>query len=258
MSNDPTRREPYQYPPQRPQSPQSQSSNSPYGPPTMSAQQGQYNQNGQWQPYNQPRQQGYYNQSRPQTPAPTAYPYSQSGPQSQPRRRRRKGCTIGCLGLLAVLVVLGILAGTTASKVLAFGSAISTKGPLSTETGYMTTSKRTNLLIMGYGGGTHDGAYLTDSLVAVSLIPQSQHTSLVSVPRDLWVQDPYVGQGARTKINAIYANASQNNKNPVAGGDAAAQKVQAVTGLDVPYWLTINFNGFQKFIDSIGGVDVSV
>ena len=45
--------------------------------------------------------------------------------------------------------------------VLAFGSAISTQSPLSTQTGYMSGSDRTNVLIIGYGGGSHDGANLT-------------------------------------------------------------------------------------------------
>jgi len=218
---------------------------------------GQYNQSGQRQPYKQPGQQGYYNQPRTQTPAPTAYPYSQPGPQSQPRRRRRKGCTIGCLGVLAVLVIFAILAGTTISKVLAFGSAISTKTPLSTDTGYMNTSDRTNLLVMGYGGGTHDGAYLTDSMLIISVLPQSHHTSLISVPRDLWVQYP-PSSGNYTKINAVYEFASNNNNNPQAGGEAANQKVSLVTGMQVNYWLTIDFTGFKKVIDSIGGIDVNV
>ncbi|HEY4034887.1 MAG TPA: LCP family protein [Ktedonobacteraceae bacterium] len=231
--NDPSRRQPYQYQPQGSQSPRSQPPDSSYSAPTI------------------PVRQGNNNQAR------IPYPYSQSGPQSRPKRRR-KGCMIGCLGVLAILVIFAILAGTTVSKALAFGSAISPKAPLSTETGYMTTSQRTSLLIMGYGGSGHDGAYLTDSLVVISLMPQSQHTSLVSVPRDLWVQNPYEGQGVYTKLNALYSDASQNNTNPIAGGNATAQKVQTVTGLNVQYWLTINFSGFQDFIDSIGGIDVNV
>ena len=231
--------------------------NSPHGPGMAPDQPGQYNQSGQRQPYKQPGQQGYYNQPRTQTPAPTAYPYSQPGPQSQPRRRRRKGRTIGCLGALAVLVVFAILAGTTISKALAFGSAISTKAPLSTDTGYMNTSDRTNLLVMGYGGGTHDGAYLTDSMLIISVLPQSHHTSLISVPRDLWVQYP-PSSGNYTKINAVYELASNNNTNPQAGGEAANQKVSLVTGMQVNYWLTIDFTGFKKVIDSIGGIDVNV
>lgn len=159
--------------------------------------------------------------------------------------------------MLLILLVGGIFTFSTAQRVLAFGSAISTQTPLSTQTGYMSTADRTNVLIMGYGGGTHDGAYLTDSLSLASLLPQSHHTSLVSVPRDLFVQYP-PNSGQYSKINAIYESASNNNKDPKAGGDAAAQKIALITGLDVKYWVTIDFEGFRELINSIGGIDVYV
>ncbi len=231
--NDPAWRQPYQYQPQGSQSPQIQPAGSLYGAPTV------------------PVRQGDNNQLR------TPYPHVPSSPQLPPKRRRRKGCTIGCLGILAILVVFVILAATTVSKALAFGSVISPKAPLSTDTGYMNTSERTNLLVLGYGGGTHDGAYLTDSMLIVSVLPQSHHTSLISVPRDLWVQYP-PNSGNYTKINAIYEAASNNNANSEAGGQAINQKVSQITGLNVPYWLTIDFTGFKKVIDSIGGIDVNV
>ncbi len=175
---------------------------------------------------------------------------------SQPKRRG-KGCLISAAVVLLLLFILGAIAIPTAQKVLAFGSAISTQSSLSTQTGYMSTSDRVNILVMGYGGSGHDGAYLTDSMVVMSLMPQSHHTTLISVPRDLWVQNP-PNSGNYTKINAVYPVASQNNANPVAGGDAAAQKISLVTGLDIKYWMTINFAGFRDFINAIGGVDVNV
>ncbi len=175
-----------------------------------------------------------------------------------PRRpRRRRGCMIGCLSALVLLVILGTLTIVTGQKVLAFGSAISTQSPLSTQAGYMNTSDRVNILLMGYGGAGHDGAYLTDSLVVMSIIPSTHHTTLISVPRDLWVQYP-ANSGNYTKINAIYTMASNGNADPVAGGAALTQKVSLVTGLTINYWMTINFAGFRKFIDAIGGVDVNV
>jgi LCP family protein required for cell wall assembly len=121
--------------------------------------------------------------------------------------------------------------------------------------GDMSSNNRTNLLILGYGGGVHDGAYLTDSLLVVSLLPQSHHTSLVSIPRDLWVENPYTTQ---SKINAIYTVASKNNQDPDNGGKALTDKVSTITGLDVKHWMTIDFTGFRELIDSIGGIDVYV
>jgi LCP family protein required for cell wall assembly len=167
---------------------------------------------------------------------------------------------IGCLALLVVLLFTVVFGVSAFQHVMAFGSQITTdktRSPLSTDNGYMNTADRTNLLVMGYGGGVHDGAFLTDSLIVVSLLPQSHHTSLVSVPRDLFVQYP-PNSGQYTKINAVYEFASNNNKNQAAGGSAITQKISLVTGMDVKYWLTIDFNGFKKVIDSIGGIDVYV
>lgn len=199
--------------------------------------------NGPQYPYHQPGQ-------TPGTGSPTA--------TKKGRRPRRRGCMVGCLVVLLLFCILLGTAGVLGQRVLAFGSAISTQSPLSTQTGYMNTSDRVNILILGYGGAGHDGAYLTDSMMVMSLIPSSHHTTLISVPRDLWVQVP-AGSG-NEKINAIYENASNNinNTNPVAGGDATAQEVSSITGLDIKYWLTINFAGFKAFIDSIGGIDVYV
>ncbi len=225
-----SQRRPYQYPPQGPQQPYPQQSYAPPGP-----------------------------QATPPG-APVGYPNRAGYPQpGAPKRRRRKVRVgrIGCLTLLALVAIIVITGFLTIPKVLAFGSAISTQSPLSTQTGYMNTSTRTNVLIMGYGGGTHQGAFLTDSLTIVSVLPQSRHTSLVSVPRDLWIQDP-PNSGNYTKINALYENTSNNNVDPSAGGTAVDQKVSTITGLNVPYWLTIDFTGFKKLIDSIGGVDVNV
>ncbi len=171
---------------------------------------------------------------------------------------RRRGCMIGCLCLLMVLVIQVAFLIVIFQSVLAFGLVISTQSPLSTQTGNMTTSDRINILIMGYGGSGHDDPYLTDSMVVISLIPSNHHTTLISVPRDLWVQYP-PHSGNFTKINAIYSMAAGiTNKDPVAGGNAAAQMVSLITGLKIKYWLTINFEGFRKFIDAIGGVDVIV
>ena len=198
-----------------------------------------------------------------QVPAPTAYPNVnrpyQPGAGSPPpigRRRVRKR-TIGCLTAVVLVVLVGAGLVNVFQHVMAFGSAISTQSPLSTQTGYMSGSDRTNVLIMGYGGGSHDGANLTDSLQVISLMPQSHHTSQISVPRDLWVQNP-PNSGQYSKINAVYATAIAQGKTPAQAADIAAQKISLVTGMPVKYWVTINFTGFKDLIDSIGGVDVDV
>lgn len=255
-ASDSTRRKPYQY--QGPPQPKQEQVGHP-------PQQGNPQQYNAQQIGNQGYQQNYPRQNIQANPAPTPYQAEPQRPLSPtpqaPKRRakRRNGCAIGCLSVALILLVVGIFAFNTAQRVLAFGSAISTqKNALSTQTGYMSTSDRTNVLIMGYGGGGHDGAYLTDSMSIVSLMPQTHHTSLISVPRDLYVQYP-PSSGQYTKINAVYETAAgYTNKDPQAGGNAAAAKETLVTGLDVKYWVTIDFTGFRKLIDSLGGINVYV
>ena len=203
----------------------------------------------------------YNNQAQRYSPqgTPSADPFQQANqyPASGKPRKRRNKRKIGCLVLLIILLVVTVTGFLTAQRVLAFGSAISTQTPLSTQTGYMTTSDRTNLLILGYGGGSHDGANLTDSIVIASMIPSTKHTSLVSIPRDLWVQNPE-GSNNYSKINSVYEVSSNNGQNRVVGADAMATKVSLVTGMSVKNWMMIDFNGFKDFINSIGGVDVYV
>lgn len=217
-------------------------------------------------PQNYPvHQQGQLQDGRRGSPVPQDAPfYPQTQPvkmsfptrHQPPRRKRRRG--LGCLVTLLLVTVLGIFLFTTGQKVLAFGSAISNQSPLSSQTGYMGGSSRINILILGYGGSGHDGAYLTDSMVIMSLIPSTHHTTLISIPRDLWVQNP-ANSGNYTKLNDVYpVAAGDTNTNPIAGGNAVAQKISLITGLQINYWMTINFAGFKDFIDAIGGIDVNV
>jgi polyisoprenyl-teichoic acid--peptidoglycan teichoic acid transferase len=164
--------------------------------------------------------------------------------------------------LLIVLLAVLLVGGLVAHRLWDFGSAISTQNPLSTQTGYMTTGNRVNLLIMGYGGGQHEAPNLTDSMIVVSLNPKDNATTMISVPRDLWVQVP-PQSGNYAKLNSAYENGLANGYNgisagPAAGGAEAARKVSDVTGMPVQYWLTINFSGFRGLVDALGGVDVNV
>lgn len=189
-------------------------------------------------------------------------------PSTGPRRKApttRRFTTPGHRGrrVVQAALLLALLASALLlHRVWDFGSAISMQGPLTTQTHYMTGSDRVNLLIMGYGGGQHAGPNLTDSMVVVSLNLKDGATTMISVPRDLWVQVP-PGSGNYAKLNTAYQDGLANGYHGMgasraAGGAEAARKVSDVLGFPVTYWLTINFQGFRALIDSLGGVDVNV
>jgi LCP family protein required for cell wall assembly len=189
------------------------------------------------------------NYSAPRYRAPTTRRFSGGG-----ITRRRV--------VLGLLLALALVSGLLVHRLWDFGSVISTQGPVTTQTNYLTNGKRINLLILGYGGGQHGGANLTDSMILVSLNPKDNSTTMISVPRDLWVQVP-PGSGSYAKLNTAYEDGLFNGYNgapasAAAGGAEAARKVTEVTGLPVNYWLTLNFSGFRDLVDALGGVDINV
>lgn len=112
---------------------------------------------------------------------------------------------------------------------------------------------RINILVLGVGGEGHDGANLTDTIILVSVNPKTKQVGLLGIPRDLLA--PIPGYGYR-RINNAYAFAEEVRRGT--GGALAKKVVSNVFGLDVNYFITIDFNGFKQMIDDLGGVTVEV
>lgn len=166
------------------------------------------------------------------------------------------------LGLLLLAITSMVLGGLLLHRLADFGAAISDQPALSSQTGYMTGFGRVNIVILGYGGAGHDGAYLTDSMMVLSVVPHGGATTMISVPRDLWVQVP-PNSGQYSKINSAYQDGLYNGYDglppgPNAGGNEAAAKVSDVLGMNVPFWVTVDFSGFRELVDALGGIDVNV
>lgn len=109
-----------------------------------------------------------------------------------------------------------------------------------------------NILVLGYGGGKHDGTYLTDSMILFNIDPIKKRITMISIPRDIFVKsgDKFV------KINSIYQSGLEANTG--AGGIAVKEAVSSVLGIPVNYFLGIDFRGFVNSINILGGVDVKV
>jgi LCP family protein required for cell wall assembly len=113
---------------------------------------------------------------------------------------------------------------------------------------------RVNILLLGIGGSNHDGPYLTDTIMLVSLDVKEKKISLLSIPRDLSV--PVENSTEWTKINNIDAFAEA--KVAGSGGVAASEAVANILGVPVDYYIRVDFDGFKNIIDKIGGIDIDV
>lgn len=112
---------------------------------------------------------------------------------------------------------------------------------------------RINFLLLGIGGAGHDGPQLSDTMIFGSFKPSTHETGMISIPRDLVVSIP--GYGLR-KIN--HANAYGEMKGDNQGLDLASDIVGDVMGEPVHYVIRVDFSGFEKLIDELGGIDVYV
>jgi len=92
------------------------------------------------------------------------------------------------------------------------------------------------LLLLGYGGPGHDGAYLTDSLEVARLDPGSGAITLISIPRDLWVRIPATADGRGGywgKINEAFAVGVGAGGDYATGGALASTAVAQVLGIPI-------------------------
>lgn len=112
---------------------------------------------------------------------------------------------------------------------------------------------RVNILLTGIGGAGHDGPFLTDTIILTSVNLKTNQVSLVSLPRDMSV--PVTDIGWR-KINSI--NSIGEVKNPGHGAEYAAREISTIFNQPIDYYARIDFSGFEKLIDELGGVDVYV
>lgn len=124
---------------------------------------------------------------------------------------------------------------------------------------------RTNVLVFGTsgytmegdgnGGGVHDGAQLTDSIMAVSIDQETGDVAVISLPRDL--------KGPRTctatgKINEVYWCANTDGTNEEAGAEALEEAVSGILGINFQYYAHLNWGALVNIVDSIGGITVTL
>lgn len=115
--------------------------------------------------------------------------------------------------------------------------------------------ERVNILLLGIDQREGDaGPWRTDTMILLSLDPATQSAAMLSIPRDLWVTIPGYGEN---RINA--AHMVGDKQDYPGGGPALAKKtVWHTLGAPVHGYVRINFSGFERLVDAIGGLTITV
>lgn len=112
------------------------------------------------------------------------------------------------------------------------------------------TNSHVNVLLLGIAGGKHEGPNLTDTIIFSSIDQKKNRVTLVSIPRDLWISD------LEAKINTAYAIGESKRKD---GGLVLTKAVVSkVVNRSVDYVFRIDFEGFVRAVDLVGGLDIAV
>jgi LCP family protein required for cell wall assembly len=112
-----------------------------------------------------------------------------------------------------------------------------------------------NVLLLGMATHNEGSNGLTDSMLVVSFNRDTGHTAIVSLPRDLYVYLP--NRGEMSKLNQAYYYGEKYDDG-YTGLDELKATILYNLGLQIDYTARLNFNGFIRLIDRLGGVEMSV
>lgn len=152
------------------------------------------------------------------------------------------------LGLLISQIVILLNKKSTLFVGTHYNAFLPTSTPIPTPT--PDPDRPISVLLLGYGGGTHDGGRLTDSIMVAHIRPHDQKINLISIPRDLWI-DVSTNSATPTyaKINYLYPGTNVDN---------TKSKISQILGINIDYYLALDFSGFTKAIDQLGGIDLKI
>jgi polyisoprenyl-teichoic acid--peptidoglycan teichoic acid transferase len=187
----------------------------------------------------------------------------------QPKKRRfRKPSKKTVKRVIIVLILLLLLVGGYLAVKAFMASSQIFKGNVFDLLGQgqplkMDENGRSNILVFGTSeddrAHVDAGPNLTDSIMMISLDQKHNKALITSVPRDLWVKyDQACISGYEGKINVVYQCASEDGKNKEAGAKALMKTVGDVYGLDMHYYVQVNYTALKEAVDAVGGVNIKI
>ncbi|MFJ2263394.1 LCP family protein [Streptomyces sp. NPDC087844] len=188
------------------------------------------------------------------------------GHRRTPRSGRHKALVIAAWSAAGVFVLGGTGLGyvylnlNDNIKSVDIDQALGTDRPLDVDNGSQ------DILVLGsdtrsgsnkeLGGGTDDGSARSDTAMVVHVYEGHKKAGVVSIPRDTLVPRPECTDSEGVRHDA--ASLAMFNSAYATGGAACAVKtVESMTGIRMDHYVEVDFSGFQKLIDELGGVEVT-
>lgn len=154
------------------------------------------------------------------------------------------------LGIIIVLITVMVCGGIYVYNYLLRFNGLSQAGEGEINTKAVRKNEPVNLLLMGVDIGdpkskNANDPKRTDTLMLVNYNPSTEEINMVSIPRDTLI----IINGKNQKINAAHA---------IGGINYSIESVEKLLDIDVNYYGKVDYEGFRKIIDAIGGVDMKI
>jgi LCP family protein required for cell wall assembly len=126
-------------------------------------------------------------------------------------------------------------------------------------------NKRINLLILGVDKRPNfqfednaNSGYLTDTIMVATIDPIGKQTSVLSFPRDMEVDIHTKDFVYEDRINTSFGVGVRNGKSIGSGIDQMKLDMKENFGIDIDYYVILDFKGVEKLIDALGGIEVDI
>ncbi len=184
-----------------------------------------------------------------------------SQPSGGAQLRQRLVIAVAGLGILLAAIWLSLIIVSRIDELFLPGQGISGLPPLPGVDQEGDAEGTINILVMGLDRRPDEGdaPTRTDTIFVVTIDAQSKAAGILGVPRDSWVDVPFLsGNGFyKARINSVYATGETRGYD--GGGAALLQEVvEQNFGIPTDRYLIIDFEGFVEIIDELGGIDVFV
>ncbi|MFC8431157.1 LCP family protein [Streptomyces sp. NPDC057253] len=188
------------------------------------------------------------------------------GRRRKPRSKKHKGLLITAWVAAGIVVLGGTGAGYLYFKLNGNIKSVDIDQVLGSARPTKVDNGSENILVLGsdtrsgsnkkLGGGTDDGSARSDTAMVVHVYKGHKKASVVSIPRDTLIDRPECTDtegGTHEPAKGVMFNSAYTT-----GGAACAVKtVESMTGIRMDHYLEVDFSGFEKLVDELGGVTVT-
>ncbi|MGC9540829.1 LCP family protein [Streptomyces sp. UG1] len=181
-------------------------------------------------------------------------------------REKRKGLQIMAWTAAGIVVLGGTGAGYLYFKLNGNLKSVDIDQALGTDRPKKVDNGSENILVLGsdtrsgsnkdLGGGTDDGSARSDTAMILHIYEGHQKASVVSIPRDTLIDRPECTD-TKGDTHEAASGVMFNEAYSTGGAACTVKTVESLTGIRMDHYLEVDFSGFRKLIDELGGVEVT-